>query len=108
MMQLALHCVLQVNERKVVDLFMENMGSEMKLLQRVYQMRSLPEVQVLLDLPVAGWELYPGQQLPVPVDVQPKHAGILCTLIIFEFRGESLQSVPIDFACVKAAHAEHL
>lgn len=89
MIQLAAHCVLQVNEREVVEVVVENMGSEVKLLQRVYQVRSLPEVQVLLDLPLEGWELYPGQQLPVPVEVQPKHAGILCTLIIFEFRGES-------------------
>jgi hypothetical protein len=43
---------------------------------------------VLLDLPVEGLTLPAGHSRSVPVEVLPQHSGILCSLLIFEFKGE--------------------
>ncbi|KAF6260076.1 hypothetical protein COO60DRAFT_1700525 [Scenedesmus sp. NREL 46B-D3] len=74
-------------EPKVLQMTIENVGSNSKHLTRVFQLRPLPEVAVLRDLPHEGWHLLAGQTLSVQVEVVPQHGGILCSLIIFEFQG---------------------
>jgi hypothetical protein len=51
---------------------------------------SSKEVTVLPDLPVEGWQLHAGQTLSLQVEVVPRHGGILCSLLIFEFPGQTL------------------
>jgi hypothetical protein len=52
------------------------------------QLRPLPEVTLLPDLPLEGWQLHAGGLLNMQLEVLPRHSGILCSLVIFEFQGE--------------------
>eukprot|EP00775_Hariotina_reticulata_P012972 gene12972-13101_t len=76
---------LQMDQRLVLELIVENGGHDSQHLLRVHQVRPLPGVTVGQNLEPEGLTLPPGSVEKVLVEVQPAYPGILCTLIIFDF-----------------------
>ncbi|WIA14327.1 hypothetical protein OEZ85_002857 [Tetradesmus obliquus] len=79
--------VVQVGQSTELQMTVDNVGSSSLLLLSVYQLRPLPEVSLLPDLPLEGWRLHAGESLALQLEVAPRHGGILCSLVIFEFQG---------------------
>lgn len=69
------------------------------------QLRPLPELSLLPDLPLEGWRLHAGERLALQVEVAPRHGGILCSLVIFEFQGEQLGGSPASTAVMRTVAA---
>uniref|UniRef100_A0A383WFR0 RNA helicase n=1 Tax=Tetradesmus obliquus TaxID=3088 RepID=A0A383WFR0_TETOB len=78
--------VVQVGQSTTLQMTVDNVGSSSQLLLRVYQLRPLPEVSLLPDLPLEGWRLHAGESLALQLEVAPRHGGILCSLVVFEFQ----------------------